>query len=104
MACGATVDCDDNDGLLVGLLTAAVVVLAETGDGTRLFDGTSAPAVLFAAAADDDNGGVVVVLLVGVGGIPHTLDSVSFTKLSPGLHIAAFCCGVNYGDVRLSWA
>ena len=38
-----------------------------------------------------------VVIFVGVGGIPHIVDSVSFMNLSLGLHIAAFCCGVNDG-------
>jgi hypothetical protein len=44
------------------------------------------------------------VVFVDVGGIPHIRDSVSLTNLSfglLGLHIAAFCCGVN--DVIFPW-
>ena len=63
--------------------------------GAKAFDDASAPIVVFAASDD------VVVVFVGVGGMPHTLDSVSFTNLSFGSHIAAFCCGVNDGDVIL---
>ena len=39
-----------------------------------------------------------VVVFVDVGGIPHIFNSVKLTKLSfglSGLHIAAFCYGVN---------
>ena len=41
---------------------------------------------------------VFVVVFVDVGGIPHIFNSVELTKLSfglLGLHIAAFCYGVN---------
>jgi len=58
-----------------------------------VLDGDFAPVVVFAADG--------VVVFVGVGGIPHIFDSVSFTNLSFGSHIAVFCCGINDGDVTL---
>ena len=33
-----------------------------------------------------------------VTGIPHIFDSVVFIDLSLGLHMTAFCCGVNDGN------
>jgi hypothetical protein len=61
------------------------------------------PVVVF--AADDP-----FIVFVGVVGIPHIFDSVELTNLSfglLGLHIAAFCCGVNDNDdddvLLLNW-
>jgi hypothetical protein len=49
-------------------------------------DGDSALVVAFAAGGDEDG---------KVRGMPHICDSVVFTLESLGLHIAAFCSGVN---------
>jgi hypothetical protein len=55
-------------------------------------DAASVPVVVFAD-----------VVFVGVGGIPHIRDSVELTNVSLGLHIAAFCCGVNDDVILFPW-
>ena len=54
-----------------------------------------ATAVVVFAAPDD------AVIFLGLGEMPHTLDSVSFMNFSFGSHIVAFCSSVNDEDVVL---